>query len=319
MFDKPGVFYSYDPKIVFNNEWLLDNNKIQSLTQHKISVLDFSSEHYGDDGLDHVYSALENASINFLLLTHNPADHLKFDRMLFYPHWYHWSRQNFIIKENNSNSRSYKWSCLNGNPRPHRVYNYFYSQQQSYYQSAYFTFYNEDPVRADDVILPQDVTNFWKSVRHTLPNRSNIHVGSRPDSRCDLPANNDAYIHLVTETTVIPRIFVSEKTWKPVAAGQIFLVFGNPGTISYLRDQGVDVFDDIVDHSYDSIDNWQDRLHAIHHQLKHLLSQDLESVFEVTKARRTNNVKKFFSGDFDCRYKNTIDQIIEHHTNLRIS
>lgn len=319
MFDKPGLFYSNSPgDVIFDNDWVLDNNKIQNLKQHKLVVLDCSSEHYGVDGLEYIYNKLDQLEVNFLLLSHHPGDHKKFSRMFFYPWWYHWSKQNFVTVKNQSTTRSYKWSCLNGNPRAHRIYNYFYSQQQSYYNSAYFSFYNSDPYRADDVKLPDDVVTFWENIKHTLPNRNSIHVGIRPDAQCDLPAIIDSYVHLVTETTVIPKIFVSEKTWKPIANAQLFLIFGNPGTVGYLRDMGVDVFDDIIDHSYDSIDNWQARLHAIHHQLEKLINQNIESVFQATQARRVDNATRFFSGDFDCQYKNTIEQsiidILDNHS-----
>lgn len=310
MFDKPGVFYSNEPKILFNDDWLLDTHKIEKLKQHNLNIIDLSSEHHGADGLDYVYHALEDADINFLLLVHDPVDHQKFDRMLFYPHWYHWSRKNFIVKENDLDRRTYKWSCLNGNPRAHRIYNYYYSQQQPYYDSAYFTFYNAEPYRHDDVSLPSIVADFWERIRHTMPSRDKIFIRARPDSVCNLPAISDSYIHLVTETTIISKIFVSEKTWKPIANGQLFLVFGNPGTISYLRDNGVDVFDDIIDHSYDSIDNWQDRLHAIHRQVRHLVSQNLSDIYVATKARRTDNSHKFFAGAFDKQYNITIENII---------
>lgn len=310
MFDKPGVFYTSDPKSMFDDQWLLDRTKINALEQNKISILNFSSEHYGTDGLDYVYHALESVGVNFLLLSHHPADHQKFDRMFFYPHWYHWARENFVLGKTSSN-KVYKWSCLNGNPRNHRIYNYFYSKQQPYFESAYFTFHNFYVSRDDDVTLPGEALDFWNSIKDSIPSRQRIHIDKiRPDARCDLPANTDAYIHLVTETTVIPRLFVSEKTWKPIASGQIFLVFGNPGVIGYLRSQGVDVFDDLIDHSYDFVDDWQQRLHLIHRQLKQLINKDLKDIYIATHARRQTNSEKFFLGAFDQQYQQTITQCI---------
>jgi hypothetical protein len=309
MFDDPGVFYSNDPKTIFDDQWLLDQNKIHQLKQHNLSILDFSSEHYGANGLDHVYHELESLGVHFLLLSHHPVDHQKFERMFFYPYWYHWARKNFVLGKSSS-TKVYKWSCLNGNPRNHRIYNYFYSKQQPYFDSAYFTFYNFNASRYDDVALSDDALNFWNNIRNSLPDRRQIYNRSRADSRCDLPAITDAYIHLVTETTVIPRLFVSEKTWKPIAAEQIFLVFGNPGTIEYLRSQGVDVFDDLIDHRYDSVDDWQQRLHMIHQQLKQLIDRDLEDIYIATLERRQRNSEKFFSGAFDPQYSQTIKQCI---------
>lgn len=313
MFDKPGVFYSKDPKTIFDDNWLLDHSKIANLKQHNLAIIDMSSEHYGVDGLDHVYHALESAGVNFLLLSHEPSDHKKFARMFFYPHWYHWSRQNFIILSTTLNKRNYAWGCLNGTPRPHRIYNYIYSQRQEYYKSSCFSFHyatDDDVSRSDDVILPPDVIEIWNKIKFTLPHRKNINRGARADSVCNLPSLTDSYIHLVTETTVLPKIFVSEKTWKPIAAGQIFLIFGNPGTVSYLRSQGVDVFDDIIDHGYDSNLDWQSRLHQIHQQLRQLIAQDLNELYINTQQRRQSNVEKFFSGAFDQEYQQTIEQCI---------
>jgi hypothetical protein len=47
-------------------------------------------------------------------------------------------------------------------------------------------------------------------------------------------------------------VFLSEKTWKPIRAGQLFLILGQPGTIESLRKLGFNVFDDYIDHSYDN-------------------------------------------------------------------
>jgi hypothetical protein len=314
MFDRPGVFYSRNAGSVFNDQsWVPSPSKIDDLKKYNLVVLDLASEHYGANGLDTAYHALENTNVNFLLLAHDPADHKKFNKMLFYPHWYHWARKNFIVSHNCANDRKYKWSCLNGVPRPHRIYNYFYSKQQSYYDDAYFTFHNaggNSTSRTDNVGLPEYVTHWWDNTKHTLVQLNPQSKQFLLSSQCNLPANADAYIHLVTETTVLPKIFVTEKTWKPVASGQLFLIFGNPGTVGHLRDCGVDVFDDIIDHGYDSIPNWQDRLHAIHDQLRHLLSQDLKDIYMTTGNRRTDNVNKFFTGVFDTQYIQTISQCI---------
>lgn len=314
MLDKLNVFYSNNPKIIFDDNWFLDQNKILALKQHELCVIDLASEHYGIDGIDHVYNKLDQHNVNFLLLSHDPNDHKKFDRMFFYPHWYHWSKKHFIVDNNLAScDRTYKWGCLNGMPRAHRIYNFLYSKQQSYYESAIFSFYRLDPGVQnlnDDDLLSVDELALWKELEPSLPNQKLISGWPRADSVCNLPAITDAYIHLVTETTVKQRIFISEKTWKPIAAGQIFLIFGNVGTVDYLRKQGVDVFDDIIDHSYDWTLDWRQRLHQIHQQLAKLVSQDLKSLYVNTIQRRQANAEKFFAGDFDQQYYQTIIKCI---------
>lgn len=313
MFDKPGLFYSGNPESIFNDQsWVPSPSKIEDLKKYDLIVLNLAADPYGVDGFDTAYHELESTGINFLFLTHDPAEHKKFNKMLFYPHWYHWARKKFIVSHNYSNDRKYKWSCLNGVPRPHRIYNYFYSKQQSYYDDAYFSFHHTSSnSRIYGVELPDYVTHWWDSIKHTVVQ---LNVLSKKflvtAHKCDFTPFTDAYIHLVTETTVMPKIFVTEKTWKPVASGQLFLIFGSPGTVGHLRDCGVDVFDDIIDHGYDLIPDWQDRLHAIHDQLRHLLSQDLKDIYITTSNRRTDNVNKFFTGAFDTQYIQTISQCI---------
>ena len=66
---------------------------------------------------------------------------------------------------------------------------------------------------------------------------------------------------LVLETYFIdPRmITVSEKTVRCLKLPRPWIVFSTRGTVNFLRQQGFDVLDDVVDHSYDIIDNDIDR------------------------------------------------------------
>ena len=60
---------------------------------------------------------------------------------------------------------------------------------------------------------------------------------------------------LVAETMVDTQLFVSEKSFKPLAHGHPFLIFGTAGTLAYLRSLGFETFGHRVDESYDKIIN----------------------------------------------------------------
>lgn len=62
-------------------------------------------------------------------------------------------------------------------------------------------------------------------------------------------------------TDYIP--FLSEKAYKPFATGQLFVMHGCLGTIRALKDQGYDVFDDIINHDYDLVDDGIERAKKI--------------------------------------------------------
>jgi hypothetical protein len=312
MFDSPGVYYLEDIKTnIFDDNWLLDHNKISRLGSYKLVIANFSSEHYGISGLDHVYHAFEQHRINFLLLCHDPADHFRLPNMVFFPHWYYWARDHFKTQTHPSFDhfkRQYPASCQNRNTsRYHRVYNYFTIKNKPWVDSMLYTMHNLplEKIRDDDYVLDNTMAEQWNQIRHNFPQDPGI-ASCRDSLNGILPGNIDAYVNLVTETTMIPKIFVTEKTWRPIAAAQLFVMIGNPGTVDYLRDIGVDVFDDIIDHRYyDNNPDWQQRIHGAQQVLEYLLSQDLEKIYQQTHSRRLKNVEKFYAGYFD------------HHGSLR--
>jgi len=57
--------------------------------------------------------------------------------------------------------------------------------------------------------------------------------------------------------------FLSEKAYKPFATGQLFVMHGCVGTVRALKDQGYDVFDDIINHDYDIVEDGIERVKKI--------------------------------------------------------
>jgi len=66
----------------------------------------------------------------------------------------------------------------------------------------------------------------------------------------DISTWQDAYLNIVTETTFNnDNFFISEKTWKPVIGLRPFFVYGQPKLREYLRAQGFDTFEDLIDYT----------------------------------------------------------------------
>jgi hypothetical protein len=116
------------------------------------------------------------------------------------------------------------------------------------------------------------------------------------------PAFADTYLHIVSETTCKDKIFLTEKTWQPILAGQLFMIWGNSGIIAHLRDLGVDVFDDIVNHEYDTVIDHRGRLTSIHEELDRLSMLDWSDIYNYTAKRRQTNADRFHTGVFISRY-----------------
>lgn len=77
------------------------------------------------------------------------------------------------------------------------------------------------------------------------------------------PLYQDHFVEIVSETQFnIPFFGASEKFKNSVYGCSFPIVIGGYGVIKFLRDLGVDMFDDVVDHSYDTIRDPLDRLCA---------------------------------------------------------
>ena len=73
--------------------------------------------------------------------------------------------------------------------------------------------------------------------------------------------------------------FLTEKTFKCLKHGHLFLIAGGPGSIQCLRDLGYRTFDHLIDHSYDTIANNTDRYIALRAEIERLNSLDLHELY----------------------------------------
>lgn len=109
---------------------------------------------------------------------------------------------------------------------------------------------------------------------------------------------NDTQFSMVVESTIGVPCFVSEKIFKPMAFQHAFVVWGVPGTLDYLKQQGFETFDHIVDESYDNIQDPVQRLDKIFQEVNVLYQQfqshtDLFSDAE-SLARVEHNFHRFY-------------------------
>ena len=75
-------------------------------------------------------------------------------------------------------------------------------------------------------------------------------------------------------------IFITEKSYKALAWYQFPIWYAVPGLVEKLREQGFDLFDDIIDHGYDQEQDPWTRMTKVVEEIAQLVSKD-------TKALRT--------------------------------
>ena len=99
---------------------------------------------------------------------------------------------------------------------------------------------------------------------------------------------SDISIEIVCETnTTADTFFITEKTFRPIAYGKLFLVIGSPEFEQNLKRMGFDIFDDIIDKSYDSESSYY-RVDAVFKSLGELLRNpaDMQALLPRLQANQ---------------------------------
>jgi hypothetical protein len=133
----------------------------------------------------------------------------------------------------------------------------------------------------------------------------NAHGRSLPD---DLPVDhpdyqryfnpawyNNTHFSVVVESQVDNlTIFVTEKTFKPMAFQHPFVIMAQAGHLNYLRSQGFETYSNLFDESYDTIPNWLMRLKAVTSTIKNF---DLQPYDKLTQQKIAHNYTRFYDLD----------------------
>lgn len=126
---------------------------------------------------------------------------------------------------------------------------------------------------------------------------------------------NDSYFSLVHETIYydtsfynsghIPTLFLTEKTYKVIAAKHPFIIAQRPSILKALREEGYKTFHPYIDESYDQIEDDVERLHSIRNEVLRLskysdddwllFQQNVKSIvdynFNLLRTRHTATYK----------------------------
>lgn len=155
----------------------------------------------------------------------------------------------------------------------------------------------------------------WKPT-HVIENYFPINTAeSHYSADFDINDYNNTDIEVVLETLFDdPRLHLTEKSLRPIACGQPFILAGTPGSLEYLRSYGFKTFDECWNESYDLETDSQYRLVAITDLMKQIVDWDAETYTnKMTQALATAdyNRQHFFSKEF---FNQVVDEL---KTNLK--
>jgi len=190
--------------------------------------------------------------------------------------------------------------CLNGEPRIHRVKMMDSLMKNKLLNLGYVTFTSNLNTFMYDTSKPGVYTRY-KVPRMLLDNSmfSNNRFGLHP------PLSRDSYIEVVTESRYGKIPFKTEKCVKPFYNLQFPIILGHQGIVQDLRDAGFDMFDDIIDHSYDSIEikttdgkeysDISEKTQMISNELLRLSNLDIHSLYLKNKDRFIYNQENLYN------------------------
>ena len=121
-----------------------------------------------------------------------------------------------------------------------------------------------------------------------------------------------SFLEFVTETSYNEQSFnVTEKFSHTIFGYNIPIFVSSPGYVDFIRSMGFDVFDDIVDHSYDEVPDKIERLNKLVNDNIELITSDrLECLFSENKSRFDNNYYKVVN-ELGSFYRNRFWKRIE--------
>lgn len=199
-------------------------------------------------------------------------------------------------------NKPYKFLFFNGRARPHRKYLMERFRSSGLLDQSLWTCLEGKGFNSRVLSLVEDGVNLMLEDRpiQYLPEHYEVHT-FRDKLTAPIPENTqfvkfhlfdnvwgeiylrpepyiDTYFSLVTETIYdYPHSFRTEKIWKPIAMGHPWICVSNAGFYRDMRNMGFLTFDSVIDESFDSIDNNQDRAERIVEVVEDLCRQDLDA------------------------------------------
>lgn len=123
---------------------------------------------------------------------------------------------------------------------------------------------------------------------------------------------NQTYFSVVAETTIDQNIplFITEKTFKPIAFQHPFMILGQPKILKWLHYLGFETFENLFDESYDQIFDLDKKLAIIEKNIFNFEKKLYDSI-TIEKLRHNHNL--FFD------YQQVLNRIKEEIVNPIIS
>lgn len=178
--------------------------------------------------------------------------------------------------------------CLNRAPRRHRLALIAKLLERDLFNSGLVSY--------NFTIMGAKPAEILETVESGLGQRWSAYFATHPvnivdvDNSHNLAQNNISYelmrgtfVNLTTETHVgKTTLQLTEKIWKPLIAGQPFMLLSSPGTLRYLKNVvGIKTYSDWWNEDYDHCENLLDRIQIICDNLSRYNTMSVEQLADI--------------------------------------
>jgi hypothetical protein len=109
--------------------------------------------------------------------------------------------------------------------------------------------------------------------------------------------------------------FYTEKIVKPILARRLFIVFGGQHYLRNLRQMGFQTFDGIVDETYDTVENSDERFQLALEQMHKLIDQPQDLILEKIWPIVEHNQRVMLETDWYGDFARELRAVLLDHTN----
>lgn len=242
-----------------------------------------------------------------------------------YQNWFDTSRYFYrdhlpeILHRLTTGSKPHTFDMLLGRKKPHRDYVFQHALTMRDEDRILRYFNDEKPLIEDD---DKHWATEWRGMRSPGPltwtvDRVDYYGYDMSISQIvPIEIYNKSAFSVVAETNWDSYYaFFTEKTAKPIIAKRLFVMTAGAGYLKALRSMGFKTFDSIIDESYDTIENNQDRWHAVCNTLDWICKQDQLELIEKSRPIVEHNFNVLMSRewywDFNSDLESCIDQYLQ--------
>jgi len=246
---------------------------------------------------------------------------------------FHYQKLQPVLEKNFNSDKNF--ICLNRRARDHRIVSTSYLYGCGYHKYGHISFLERE-ISLDTVCWEFNSDGSHDAVRDKIINGCKImqkEVDSKHFDNFEIyknqaldnfnnfehrlrPRYQNSFVEIVSESMfAAPGFFITEKTANAFFACNFPIVFGGVGIVQHLRDIGLDVFDDIVDHSYDKIHNPFDRITTGIDQNRRLLTDGdyVKETWTTCRHRFESNINviKNIYDWYDQRTEKSLQQVLQ--------